>query len=502
MKLRDLSVRHRLTLNNAIMVFVPVLLLVIIGSTVFYGLRATGNFREREIELLWPEAGNSVPVLMGLSHIFTNVDGGERESLGRHVASMEAAGIEVAVARDGEVVYETVPQQARSLIAESYRLAPSTGNVLRWDEDGLVYRYVSQDGRSIGVALGGVPYRIGWSFFPPHMGLVWSLIAIGVFLLAAAVIVFIGFLLVRRMTRDIVAPLEDLQQASRRIARGDYDTPVASHGMDELGETAAVFEEMRRQLQAGRKMRDAYEKNRQELFAGIAHDLATPLTKIQGYTGGILDGIAATPEKQKKYLELVYHTSQSMEQMVHELFLLSKLDLGKVDFQWENASLAPLLQRYVDLQKEALSAQGFSLRFENQLPGESPVVLDRIQFQRVLDNVLSNALKYRDSDNGSLTVRLAAKDGGYLIECEDCGRGVAQEDLGRIFESFYRTDKARADVAKGSGLGLAVTARIIEAMKGRIWARPAVPKGLCICIWLPTKQSFDESTKTGRVESV
>lgn len=502
MKIQDLSVRHRLILNNIIMVFVPVLLLIIIGSTVFYGLRATGNFREREIELLWPEAGNSVPVLMGLSHIFTNVDGGERESLGRHVASMEAAGIEVAVVRNGEVVYETVPQQARSLIAESYRLAPSTGNVLRWDEDGLVYRYVSQDGRSIGVALGGVPYRIGWSFFPPHMGLVWSLIAIGVFLLAAAVIVFIGFLLVRRMTRDIVAPLESLQQASRRIANGDYDTPVASHGTDELGETAAVFEEMRRQLQAGRKMRDAYEKNRQELFAGIAHDLATPLTKIQGYTGGILDGIAATPEKQKKYLELVYHTSQSMEQMVHELFLLSKLDLGKVDFQWENASLAPLLQQYVDLQKEALSAQGFSLRFENRLPGESPVVLDRIQFQRVLDNVLSNALKYRDSDNGSLTVRLAAKDGGYLIECEDRGRGVAQEDLGRIFESFYRTDKARADVAKGSGLGLAVTARIIEAMNGRIWARPAVSKGLCICIWLPTKQSFDESMKTGRVESV
>lgn len=507
MKIQDLSVRHRLILNNIIMVFVPVLLLIIIGSTVFYGLRATGNFREREIELLWPEAGNSAPILMGLSHIFTNVDGGERESLGRHVESMEAAGIEVAVVRDGVVVYETVPGQARELIDTSYELASGEGNVLRWDDAGLVYRYVSKDKKSIGVAIGTVPFLIGRGFFPPHMGLVWSLIAIGVFLLAAAIIVFIGLLLVRRMTRDIVAPLEDLQHASRRIASGDYDTPVASCSTDELGETAAVFEEMRRQLQAGRKMRDAYEKNRQELFAGIAHDLVTPLTKIQGYTGGILDGIAATPDKQKKYLELVYHTSQSMEQMVHELFLLSKLDLGKVDFQWENASLAPLLQQYVDLQKEALASQGFSLRFDDQLQsGEaSAVVLDRIQFQRVLDNVLSNALKYRDSDNGSLTVRLAAKDGGYLIECEDRGRGVAQEDLGRIFESFYRTDKARADVAKGSGLGLAVTARIIEAMKGRIWARPAVPKGLCICIWLPTKQAFDESMKTEetrKVESV
>lgn len=502
MKLRNLSVRHRLILNNIIMVLVPVLLLVTIGSAIFYSLRATGNFRERELEILWPEAGDTIPALMGLSHIFTNVDGGERENLERHMQSLEEVGVKVAVMRDGEVVYETVPGTARSLIDQSYQLASGDGNVMHWDDDGLVYRYVSKDKKSTGVAIGTVPFYIGRGYFPPHMGTVWSAIGIGVFLLASAIIVFVGLLLVRRMTRDIVAPLEDLQHASRRIASGDYDTPVASCSTDELGETAAVFEEMRRQLQAGRKMRDAYERNRQELFAGIAHDLATPLTKIQGYTGGILDGIANTPEKQKKYLELVYHTSQSMEQMVHELFLLSKLDLGKVDFQWENASLAPLLQQYVDLQKEALSAQGFSLRFENRLPGESPVVLDRIQFQRVLDNVLSNALKYKDSDNGSLTVRLAAKDGGYLIECEDRGRGVAQEDLGRIFESFYRTDKARADVAKGSGLGLAVTARIIEAMKGRIWARPAVPKGLCICIWLPMKQSFDESMKTGKVESV
>ena len=263
MKIQDLSVRHRLILNNIIMVFVPVLLLVIIGSTVFYGLRATGNFRERELEILWPEAGDTIPVLMGLSHIFTNVDGGEKENLERHVQSMEDVGIEVAVIRDGEVTYESEPDTAQELIAESYELAPGEGNVLRWDDAGLVYRYVSKDKKSIGVAIGTVPFLIGRGFFPPHMGLVWSLIAIGVFLLAAAVIVFIGFLLVRRMTRDIVAPLEDLQHASRRIASGDYDTPVASCSTDELGETAAVFEEMRRQLQAGRKMRDAYEKNRQ-----------------------------------------------------------------------------------------------------------------------------------------------------------------------------------------------------------------------------------------------
>ena len=178
-----------------------------------------------------------------------------------------------------------------------------------------------------------------------------------------------------------------------------------------------------------------------------------------------------------------------MEQMVHELFLLSKLELGKAVFQWENASLVNLLSQYVKLQAAPLQEQHFSLTFENRL-GDDPAVicLDRLQFQRVLDNTLSNALKYKDSDTGSLTLRLAAQDGGYLLECEDRGRGVAQEDLGRIFESFYRTDKAREGVAKGSGLGLAVTAKIVAAMGGRIWARPAMPKGLCICIWLPARE--------------
>lgn len=490
MKLRDLSVRHRLLINNIIMVLVPVLLLAGIGSIIFHGLRATGSFREREMEILWPEAGDTIPVMLGLSHLFVNVDGGERENLARHMESMEEVGIGIAVIRDGELAYETEPGTAQGLIAASYQAAPGDGNVMRWDDTGLVYRYVSTDKKSIAVAMGPVPFLIGRGYFPPHTGWIWQFLGWGLFLLMAGIIVFVGFLLARRISHDIVQPLEELQRSARRIGQGDYDTPIESHGIDELGETAAVFEEMRRQLQAGRKLRDQYEKNRQELFAGIAHDLATPLTKIQGYTGGILDGIANTPAKQRHYLELVYHTSQSMENMVHELFLLSKLELGKAVFQWENAALAPLLEQYVSLQAETLRDQEFSLTFVNEL-GKTPAVvkLDRIQFHRILDNLLSNAIKYKNDGAGSLIIHLQAKDGGYLLEVEDRGRGVAQQELGRIFESFYRTDKARAGVARGSGLGLAVTARIVEAMGGRIWARPAMPQGLCICIWLPQAET-------------
>lgn len=496
MKLRDLSVHHRLLLNNIIMVLVPMFLLVAIGSAVFYGLRATGNFRERELEVLWPEAGNSIPVYIALSHLYANVDGGEKESLPRHMESIEKLGIKVVCIRDGVVDYETEKGSAQNLIVKSYELAPQDGNVMRWDDEGLVYRYISRDQKSIAVAVGPVPFQVSQGFFPPHMGPVWRGIALAVFLFSVFIIMLVGWLLVRRMSRDILHPLEELRQASQRIEHGDYDTEVVSHGTDELGETAAAFEEMRQQLKESRKLREQYEKNRQELFAGIAHDLATPLTKIQGYTSGILDGIANTPEKQRHYLELVFHTSQNMEQMVHELFLLSKLELGKAVFHWENASLVKVLSDYVKLQAGPLQEQNFSLTFDNHL-GKDPAIirLDRIQFQRVLDNTLSNALKYKDSEAGSLMFRLTAQDGGYLLEGEDRGRGVAQEDLGRIFESFYRTDKARAGVAKGSGLGLAVTAKIVAAMGGRIWARPAVPKGLCLCIWLPAKENMKNTPK-------
>lgn len=171
MKIQDLSVRHRLILNNIIMVFVPVLLLVIIGSTVFTACARRATSASARSSCSGRKRGTVRQSSWGTSHIFTNVDGGERESLGRHVGAMEAAGIEVAVVRDGEVVYETVPGQARSLINKSYELASGDGNVLRWDDDGLVYRYVSKDKKSIGVAIGTVPFLIGRGFFPLHMGL-------------------------------------------------------------------------------------------------------------------------------------------------------------------------------------------------------------------------------------------------------------------------------------------------------------------------------------------
>ena len=121
--LAHLSVRKRLLFNNFIMVLVPVLLLVISSTAIFMGLRATGNFRDREIELVWPEAGDSAAIQLGLSHLRAHVDWKWKDNsvgaIHRHVATLERAGILVAVVDDGAEVYETVPGTADSLLADS-----------------------------------------------------------------------------------------------------------------------------------------------------------------------------------------------------------------------------------------------------------------------------------------------------------------------------------------------------------------------------------------------
>lgn len=303
--------------------------------------------------------------------------------------------------------------------------------------------------------------------------------------LAILLTVAVGIALSRWMARQIVEPVERLRDMADAISQGDLDHPVPIVSRDEIGDTCRSFEQMRLQLRSARDTREKYDQNRKELLAGISHDLSTPLTKIEGYASGIVDGIANTPEKRRHYLTMIQDTSRHMAKLVQTLFLFSKLDLGQIPFHWETVDIKAYVADYVGEQGPLYESQGLAVRFTASVD-KAEARLDRSQFQRVLENILSNSLKYKDADRGQVAVSLEADgDKGYLLTFADDGRGVDDADLTKIFESFYRSDKARSDVAKGSGLGLAVVQQIVLAMGGAIWARHTEPKGLTICIRLP-----------------
>ncbi|MCI5657472.1 MAG: HAMP domain-containing histidine kinase, partial [Megasphaera elsdenii] len=262
---------------------------------------------------------------------------------------------------------------------------------------------------------------------------------------------------------------------------------------DEIGDTCQAFEKMRLQLRAARDTRDKYDQNRKELLAGISHDLSTPLTKIEGYASGIRDGIANTPEKEAHYLDMIVDTSHHMASLVRTLFLFSKLDLGQVPFHWERVDVCAYIKDYISEQAGPFREQGLDITFQSPLD-QAFIAMDRQQFQRVLENIIGNSLKYKDQAVGHLTLTLTdSGEGSYLLSFADDGCGVDDSELPKLFESFYRTDKARTNVAKGSGLGLAVVQQIVQAMKGQIWAQATVPKGLTICITLPKGESINET---------
>ena len=215
---------------------------------------------------------------------------------------------------------------------------------------------------------------------------------------------------------------------------------------------------------------------------------------MKGYASGILDGIAKTPEKQRHYVEMILQGATTMEKLVESLFLFSKLDLGRIPFNLEAVSLVDYFTDFYNEQAPILNDKSLFLSMDINLSEADygNVSIDRLQFQRVIDNILSNSQKYSKNNTVNVHISIERNNNQYIITFADDGMGVAAEDLPKLFDSFYRTDPARSNVAKGSGLGLAISRKIIRGMNGDIWAEETIGGGLTIVITLPQIQNKKE----------
>ena len=141
------------------------------------------------------------------------------------------------------------------------------------------------------------------------------------------------------VSRSIIRPLRALKRAAEEIKEGNLDFEIVPHSDDEIGELSTAFEEMRRKLKKSVEVQLQYEENRKELISNISHDLKTPVTAIKGYVEGIMDGVSNSPDKLDQYIRTIYNKAADMDRLIDELFLFSKLDLGKVPFQFEKVDL-------------------------------------------------------------------------------------------------------------------------------------------------------------------
>ena len=299
-------------------------------------------------------------------------------------------------------------------------------------------------------------------------------------IIVAGIAVLFSLLLARRLT----SPLESLTLAAEQMKQGHYAKRVIPpKSQDELGRLALTFNEMADTIEADVNTLRRHEQYRRDLIANIAHDLATPLTAIQGFSEALADDIIQEPMARQETALLIGREVQRLRRLVGDIQQMTSLEAGRA-----HLDLAPLnMHSLVDETLAVITpeCEQTQITVSNEISPLMPFVFaDSDRITQVLLNLLDNARRHTPA-NGKIVVGALLGDRKLLIWVSDTGTGIAPADLPQIFERFYRADRSRTGSTGGSGLGLSIVKAIITAHNGAIWAESTPGKGTRITFTLP-----------------
>ena len=304
---------------------------------------------------------------------------------------------------------------------------------------------------------------------------------------ATALAVLAGGLAGLVIARGISRPLGELATAARRVAVGHLSERVKEQGSEEVANVAAAFNEMTVNLQQADAQRRAAETLRRNMVADIAHELRTPLTVIQGNLQAILDGVYPLDLNE---IETVHAETAMLSRLVTDLRELSLAEAGQLALNTTTRPLGPLVEGAAQRHAEMAAAKAIALDAEIA-EGLPLVPLDPDRTTQVINNLLSNALRYTPS-GGRVSVAVTGNPDGVRVTVRDSGPGIAAEDLPRVFDRFWRGEKSRAREKGGSGLGLAIARQWVEAMGGRIGVESRPGEGSAFWFSLPVASDAKE----------
>ena len=311
-------------------------------------------------------------------------------------------------------------------------------------------------------------------------GMLISLLTIG-----ALLILSVWF--TNRMNQKIMEPLDELIKAAQRIQDGNLTEEIQYQGEEEFEKVCQIFNAMQKTILEDQEQRIQNEKARTDMVTGISHDLRTPLTSIQGYIKGILDGIASTPEKQKAYLETAYESTKEMNILLQKLFDFSRMESGQMPFHMVQVDLAEFTTSYIAQKEAVYDPEDVTLTVNCEMSDDRrmpEISMDVEQVQRIFDNLLENSIKYAGTKPVEINVSVREESNSVVLEWKDNGSGVPEEKLDKIFDRFYRCDEARRQ--KGSGVGLYVVKYIMERHHGTVKA--VNDHGLKMQLYFPEKR--------------
>lgn len=294
-----------------------------------------------------------------------------------------------------------------------------------------------------------------------------SLVLAGIFVGAA------GIILIFLVSRRILAPVQTLGAAARRLGQGDLAQRVPARGPAEIRQLGNTFNAMAENLQAA-------ERQRRNLTADVAHELRTPLSNIQGYLDAVHDGLL---EPDQATIGTLRQQTSHLVALVEDLRLLAMAEAGSLALNIQTDSIGDLLAESLEAFRPR--AEGKDIRLDLALQDGLPSVsMDRTRISQVAGNLLENAI-ISTPEGGAVTLSAASGGIGVRVTVADTGPGIASEDLPRIFDRFYRVDPSRTRATGGAGLGLTIARHLVESHGGAIWVESNEGEGARFSFTLP-----------------
>jgi signal transduction histidine kinase len=337
----------------------------------------------------------------------------------------------------------------------------------------LRYRFLVVASLGAGVALANLAVMAQLMLVSRHDLTIVMLLVV----FAAATAIALALVLASGSVRAV----DRLVAGARRIGDGELETPIGSlDAGPELDELATSLDDAAARLGAARERERQAEQMRRDLIVAVSHDLRTPLASLRAMVEALDDGVVDDTPTVRRYAGEMRRSIEQLVTMVDDLFELTQLDAGAIEAETERASLDDVVRSAVSAIESDARRKGLEVVMDL---AAAPGATCSPRLVRVLQNLLVNAVRHTPQD-GTVRVEAAVEDRRLVVAVEDTGEGIAESDLPLVFEPFFRVDAARQ--GPGSGLGLALARRIVQAMGGSIAVENVPASGARFEVELPT----------------
>ncbi len=399
-----------------------------------------------------------------------------------------AGGRLTLVARDGRVLADSENQPEKM---ENHRLRPEVAEALQGQVG--TSRRASPTMAGIQFLYIAVPVDAGaLRLAVPMRSIEVQVNAIRVQMLGATMLAFLPAILISAFfARYFSARLGSIIEFAHQLARGNFSARLGTTSGNEFGilaaglnDTSEKLQEMFEQLQKEHVELERLERIRKDFVINVSHELRTPLASIQGYAETLLDGALEDPDHNKRFVQIIRQNAERLTRLTADLLTLSRVELKSQRFNFASYYVNGLLDNARDSMKPMADKQSIRLHMA-YAQADTEVLCDSEAMHQILANLVDNALKYTPA-GGTITIGAKELSGEAVeVRVSDTGVGIPEEDLPRLFERFYRVDKARSRELGGTGLGLAIVKHLTRSMGGDVRVESALEKGSTFYFTVP-----------------